>query len=238
MSSRVWLVALWLLVVSVLGAAQAGGSAEVLIERVEVVVEDLVITASELDAQTRIMLVWNGHVDLAWGRLPDDLRRGIRALLVEQMLVAAYAKRLGIGLPAPEKLEHALGRFRARFDSVSGYRRFLGQNGVAEVDVALVLGRAVYSGAVVQRRLLAERLGRRTVGGVADIGGSNELDVGRAGARRAQSGAGRARDWAVVGMDDGDRLWLRAWLDELGGTISVRTLNDAGELERWGRLNR
>jgi hypothetical protein len=113
------------------------------------------ITLTKLVEEARIALVGRGAVEAAFRPLDAEALRAALDWLVDQMLVADEATRLGLDEVDREALLAELRRFRARFGSETSFARFLAESEIAEEDLVVALER----GLRVQR-YLESRAGR------------------------------------------------------------------------------
>jgi hypothetical protein len=113
------------------------------------------ITLTKLIEEARIALVGRGAVAAAFRPLDDEALRAGLDWLLDQMLVADEAGRLGLEEVERDALLADLRRFRARFGSEADYARFLAEADIAEEDLLVTLERGLRV-----RRYLESRVGR------------------------------------------------------------------------------
>jgi len=113
------------------------------------------ITLTKLVEEARVALVGQGALDAATAPLdPAALRAALR-WLVDQLLVADEAARLGVDEVARDDLAGELRRFRERFPDAAAFQRFLQAADLSEDELTVTLAR----GLRVQR-YLESRVGR------------------------------------------------------------------------------
>jgi len=113
------------------------------------------ITLTKLVEEARVALVGQGALEAATAPLdPAALRAALR-WLVDQVLVAEEAARLGVDEVARDDLAGELRRFRERFPDPAAFQRFLQAADLSEDELAVTLAR----GLRVQR-YLESRVGR------------------------------------------------------------------------------
>ena len=113
------------------------------------------ITLTKLVEEARIALVGRGAVEAAFRPLDAEALRAALDWLVDQTLVADEAARLrGDDVPRDDVVAEVR-RFRARFPSEDGYRRFLAANALTDEELGVVLARSIRV-----QRYLESRVGR------------------------------------------------------------------------------
>ena len=113
------------------------------------------ITLTKLVEEARVALVGQGALEAATAPLdPPALRAALR-WLVDQLLVADEAARLGVDEVARDELAGEQRRFRERFPDAAAFQRFLQAADLSEDELAVTLAR----GLRVQR-YLESRVGR------------------------------------------------------------------------------
>jgi len=96
-----------------------------LADRVVAVVDKQVITMSELLTEARVVLVYKEGEQVAAADIDEELLRGLLDYVVNQVLVAAQARRLGAGEVSEADIDKEVQRFAHRFRSLDAYRAFL-----------------------------------------------------------------------------------------------------------------
>ncbi len=101
------------------------------------------VMLTRLEEETRIALVEQGAFEAAFAPLDDAaLRAGLR-WLVDQLIVADEAARLGVDEVAQAEIQAAITRFQGRFPDVASYRRFLAVGGISEEELGASLARSI-----------------------------------------------------------------------------------------------
>jgi hypothetical protein len=151
-----------LALVAALAAAQAGSPGEArVVEEVVAVVRNPAgaaprpITLTKLVEEARVALVGRGATAAAFRPLDAEALRAALDWLVDQMLVADEAARLGLEDVDREAVAAELRRFQARFATRDEYARFLEEADLSEDELAVTLGRTLRV-----QRYLESRVGR------------------------------------------------------------------------------
>ena len=112
-----------------------------------------VVTLTKLAEEARIALVSRGAVDAASRPLDAEALRAALDWLVDQMLLADEASRLGLEEVDRDAVAAAVGRFRAQFRTPIGYARFLATSELTEEELSATLARMVRVERYVQSRV-------------------------------------------------------------------------------------
>lgn len=172
-----------------------------------------VVTLTKLAEEARIALVSRGAVDAASRPLDAEALRAALDWLVDQMLLADEASRLGLEEVDRDAVAAAVGRFRAQFRTPTGYARFLATSELTEEELSATLARMVRV-----ERYVQSRVGRASR--VSDDEVARFLE-----ARGARAGPGPARDAARTQLEEEKvRAQVGALLAELRGRADVRVL--------------
>ena len=123
----------------------AGGR---VIDRVVAVIENQVLTLSELEFETRVALVQRGGVRAAEASLDERTLRGALELAINQRLLVAGADRLKAFPAERSEMDARLKAFRDRFESEPALLAFLARHD-ADLDRLI---------AVLERSVRAERI--------------------------------------------------------------------------------
>jgi len=146
----------WLLVAPAASLAQGGGappeaareSEGRLLEQVVAVIEGQVLTRSELEFETRVMLVQQGGLQAAFAPLDEEALKGGLELAINMRLQVLSADRLEAFPAEKAEVEARLARFRGSFESEDAFLSFLARAGA---DLKLLTE-------VLERRVRAERI--------------------------------------------------------------------------------
>jgi hypothetical protein len=139
-------------------AAAPGGEGRVVEEVVAVVrsppsAPPRVVTRTKLVEEARIALVSRGATGAATGALDRAALRAALEWLLDQMLVSDEAVKLRLDDESREEVLAELGRFQARFDDPSAYRRFLEAAELSEDELTATLARMIRVQRYVQSRV-------------------------------------------------------------------------------------
>lgn len=128
------------------------GVSGTLLDRVVVVIDQEVITQSELLAEARMMLAWRAGEQAALADISPELLATLRDHLVNEILVANQARRLGFEGVSDEALAERLWQFKQRF-ATGGYRAFLQRFNLQQEVVEDVLRRDLRNEGYLAQRL-------------------------------------------------------------------------------------
>lgn len=171
------------------------------------------VTLTKLVEEARVALVGQGALAAATAPLdPPALRAALR-WLVDQVLVAEEAARLGVDEVARDELEGELRRFRERFPDGAAYQRFLRSADLSEDELSVTLARGVRV-----QRYLESRVGRSARVGDEELAralAERGLSVEAPGAREAVRA--RLRDEKAAAL-------VRQILADLRARADVRVL--------------
>jgi hypothetical protein len=173
-----------------------------------------VVTLTKLAEEARIALVSRGAAAAATRPLDAEALRAALDWLLDQMLLADEAARLGLDGVEREAVAAALARFRAQVGSGEAYARFLAESELTEEELSVTLARMVRVERYVQSR----------VGRAARVG-DEEVDRWLA-AHGAAGAAGPARDAARAQLEEERaRGQVRELVAELRARADVRILH-------------
>lgn len=133
-----------------------------LIDRVTAVVDAEVLTESELLVEARVVLARQGP-DGAAKPVDRAFLVSVREYVVNQILIANQARRVGVVEIPESEVAGALARFEQGFASAAVYRAFLRRFGISEARLQEIIRRDLRN-----ERYLAQRLRSRL--GVAEAG--------------------------------------------------------------------
>ena len=159
--AKIGLAVGWLALVPVLGAWQAAPEATVeapsgdnrVVDRVVVVIENQVLTLSELEFETRVALVQRGGVRAAEAPLDEQTLRGALELAINQRLLVAGADRLQAFQAERSEVEARLRTFRERFEDEPALLAFLARHDADLEQLTAVLERGVRAERILDSRI-------------------------------------------------------------------------------------
>jgi hypothetical protein len=134
-----------------------------LIDRVVAVVDKQVVTQSELLTEARVALVLREGEQAVAAEFDAQALRAFLDYVVNQLLVAAQARRLGVADVATADVERELQHMVQRFRSPDAYRAFLRRFDISEDALRIILERRLRND-----RFIADRMRLVGVGGAAD----------------------------------------------------------------------
>ncbi len=132
------------------------------IDRVVAVVESEVITETELVLEARIALARRGAVRAAGKPIDARFIETFRDYLVNQILIANQATRLGSISVSDQEVETELDRFADIFVSRTSFEAFLRRFGISEERVRGILLRDLRNGRFISRRMNVRLMGNRS----------------------------------------------------------------------------
>lgn len=131
-------------------APAAGGR---VIERVVAVIGNQVLTLSELEFETRVMLVQRGGVRAAEVSLDEQTLRGALELAINQRLLVEGADRLQAFQAERSEVEARLRAFRERFEDETALLAFLARHDADLEQLTAVLERGVRAERILDSRI-------------------------------------------------------------------------------------
>ena len=214
------MVAMFPLLAAALLAAQAPAPRDArVVEEIVAVVRNppgaapRVVTLTKLAEEARIALVSRGAVDAASRPLDAEALRAALDWLLDQMILADEAARLGLEEVDRDAVGAALRRFRGQFPSPAAYARFLETSELTEEELSATLARMVRV-----ERYVQSRVGRAAR--VSDEEVNRYLE-----AHGARADPGPARDAARAQLEEEQvRAQVGALLAELRGRADLRVL--------------
>jgi len=160
--AKTGLVLGWLLLVPLTGAwraapedvsAEASGTEGRLLDRVVAVIENQVLTLSELEFETRVALVQRGGVRAAEAPLDEQTLKVALELAINQRLLVAGADRLKAFQAERSEVEARLRSFRERFESEPALLDFLARHDADLEQLTVVLERSVRAERILDSRI-------------------------------------------------------------------------------------
>lgn len=125
----------------------------IVLDRCVASVEGRVITQSQLEFETRVLLVMAGGTEAAFAPLAiDDLKKGLE-VIIDHRVTTLEADKLDAYQLEPGEAERLIAHFREAIGGETAFRRFLNQHEAQLGDVSHVLRRSVRSGRVLDGRL-------------------------------------------------------------------------------------
>jgi hypothetical protein len=180
-----------------------------------------IITLTKLAEEARIALVSRGAAAAATRPLDPEALRAALDWVLDQMLLADEAARLGLDAVEREAVAAALARFREQLGPGDAYARFLAAAELSEEELSATLARMVRVERYVQSR----------VGRGARVG-DEELDRWLA-EHGAASATGAAREAARAQLEEERaRAQVRDLVADLRGRADVRILDPLGKDRR------
>lgn len=129
-----------------------------LVDWIVAVVDKEVVTRTELVAEARIALAYRGGETSEEAALDDEFLRDFRDYLINQILIADQARRLGAAEVSEEEVGAELERFASGFRSVSAYEAFLRRYDIALETLRAVLRRDLRNARFIDQRMRARLL--------------------------------------------------------------------------------
>lgn len=137
-------------------AAPEAAPSERLVDRVVAEVGGTVITLSELEFETRLVLLKARGPEVAWAaRLEPELLSAVLHSIVHRELLLAEVRRLQLRDPDPEIVDRAADELESRFVSAGDFSRFLERVGIKDAQDTQRVPAAL--AAILKAELLVER---------------------------------------------------------------------------------
>lgn len=143
---------------AILFAAAMAAPPGVLVDRVIAVVDKEVITYSELMREARVALVNREGEHTRDGELPEELLLSFLDYLVDQVIIAGQARRLGSVEISDEEVQDAVEAFAQRFRTRAAYEAFLRRFDISEVALGNILRRDLTNERYLAQRMRAWRV--------------------------------------------------------------------------------
>jgi hypothetical protein len=173
-----------------------------LIDRVIAVIDKEAITESELVMEARVALALRTGEKAAGSDLAPTLLQELQDYVINQLLVAAQARRLGAADISDDDVNGRLRQFMQRFHSTESYQQFLQRHGISESMVRNILRRDLGNEVYIARRM------KTRVALPSDAGEQSDEE-----------------------LQERYEKALAEWLSELRQSADIRILRDHGELE-------
>lgn len=133
--------------------AEAPAAEGRVLDRVVAVVEEALITQSDLVFEAHVLLVQRGGGRSAWTPLDEVLLKSVLELSIAQRLQVREAERLGVPALEPAERDALLAAFRRHFESAEAYAAFLEGHGADGPQLAALLERGVRAERALESRL-------------------------------------------------------------------------------------
>ncbi len=143
------------LVAALLAATPVDGH---LVDWIVAVVDKEVVTRSELVSEARIALAYRGGETSEEAALDEEFLRDFRDYLINQILIADQARRLGAAEISEEEVSVEIDRFASGFRSVAAYEAFLRRYDIALETLRGVLRRDLRNARFIDQRMRARLL--------------------------------------------------------------------------------
>lgn len=124
-----------------------------IIDQVVAVIEGQVLTRSELEFETRVVLVQQGGLQAAVEPLDEEALKGGLELSINLRLQVLSADRLEASPTEQAEVESRLARFRQSFESEESFQSFLARSGADVKLLTEVLGRRVRAERILDGRI-------------------------------------------------------------------------------------
>jgi hypothetical protein len=116
-------------------------------------IERKIFTLSELELETRVVLIQRGGIQAATAPLDEEALRSALDYAIGQYLLTVEADKLqAFTLPEEEQLK-ALQRFVARFDSLAAFQAFLQRNEADEQQLVAILARGLRADRILDSKV-------------------------------------------------------------------------------------
>ena len=123
------------------------------VDRVVAVIENQVLTLSELEFEARVVLVQRGAIRAAEASLDEQTLRMALELAIDQRLLVAGADRLQAFPAERSEVEARLRAFRERFESESALLAFLARHDTDLDQLTVVLERGARAERILDSRI-------------------------------------------------------------------------------------
>ena len=127
----------------------------ILVDRVIAIVDKEVITNSELLREVRVALVLREGDRAATGEIAQEVLDSFLGFLVDEVVIAAQARRVGGLDVGREEVDREVERFAARFSSVDAYHAFMRRFDVSEAALRDILRRDMKNERYIAQRMRA-----------------------------------------------------------------------------------
>jgi hypothetical protein len=129
------------------------------VDEVVAVVDKEAITRSELMTEARIALALHEGEQVATADLSAEFLEEFLRYLVNQVLVAAHARRVGVSEPGGAEIDEATQGLVRRFRSPLAYQAFIRRFAIDEETVKQIMRRDLRNEAHIRERLRLRLLG-------------------------------------------------------------------------------
>lgn len=146
------------LLLAVFGGAPQGE----LVDWIVVVIDKEAVTRSELVTEARIALAYRGGETSETAALDADFLDGFRDYLINQIVVAAQARRLGASEVGEDEVNVEVERFASGFRSPAAYESFLRRFDIPVETLRDVLRRDLRNARFIDQRMRARTLASET----------------------------------------------------------------------------
>ena len=150
---------LWLLVLAATAQTKSvdkhvpvGGT---LVDQIIAVVDKEVVTRSELVSEARIALAYRGGETSENAALDDQFLKDFRDYLINQLVIAAQARRLGAAEVSEPEVDEEVERFASGFASAAAYELFLQRYDIAVETLRATLRRDLRNARFIDQRMRA-----------------------------------------------------------------------------------
>ena len=144
--------------IGLLCALLVGAPQGSLVDWIVVVVDKEAVTRSELITEARIALAYRGGETSETAALDDDFLNGFRDYLINQIVVATQARRLGAAEVAEDDVNVEVDRFASGFRSPAAYEQFLRRFDIPADTLRDVLRRDLRNARFIDQRMRARTL--------------------------------------------------------------------------------
>ena len=150
-----WQFVWWLMTAADIAQASAQ---DVLIDRVVVVVDKEVLTATELEIEIRLALALREGAQAAQGPVGPELLATLRDYVINQMLVANQSRKMDVDEISEHDLHMRLAQLKQRFATAQEYQKFLQRFGIHENMVEDIFRRDLRNDRYIAQHLRARAL--------------------------------------------------------------------------------
>jgi hypothetical protein len=130
------------------------------VDHIVAVVDKEILTDSQLRIEARLSLAWREGEVAAHAPLSRELLGALREWTVQQMLIAAQARRLGADDVSDEEVATRLATLVGRFAAPARYVAFCASYGISDAAVSEILARDLRN-----ERYMIQRMRTRLLGG-------------------------------------------------------------------------
>lgn len=143
---------------ALLAAVMAGAPQGEVVDWIVVVIDKEAVTRSELVTEARIALAYRGGETSETAALDTDFLNGFRDYLINQIVVAAQARRLGASEVGEDEVNVEVERFASGFRSPAAYESFLRRFDIPVDTLRDVLRRDLRNARFIDQRMRARTL--------------------------------------------------------------------------------